>query len=108
MKKNSKYMTRALKSRDPRFKNVLGKLGYETVDMKAGEKKKSNIGVDANKAIENFHQQRQLQQPVVEPVVEQAQDDLSSLRAKYKDVFGKQPYYGWNEDKLRQMIAEGK
>ena len=28
MKKNSTYMTRALQSRDPRFANVLGRMGY--------------------------------------------------------------------------------
>lgn len=28
MKKNNSYMTRAMQARDPRFANVLGKLGF--------------------------------------------------------------------------------
>ncbi|MDF3606324.1 hypothetical protein PE067_09350 [Paracoccus sp. DMF-8] len=33
--KKSTYMDRAMKSRDPRFARVLGKLGYERRDMVA-------------------------------------------------------------------------
>ena len=35
--KKSTYMNRALKSRDPRFARILGKLGYERRDMVAAE-----------------------------------------------------------------------
>lgn len=35
--KNSGYMTRALRARDPRFAHILGKLGYERGDMTAVE-----------------------------------------------------------------------
>ena len=35
--KTSTYMDRALKSRDPRFARILGKLGYERRDMVAAE-----------------------------------------------------------------------
>ena len=35
--KKSTYMDRALKSRDPRFARILGKLGYERRDMVAAE-----------------------------------------------------------------------
>lgn len=31
--KASNYMNRALQSRDPRFKEILGKLGYERADI---------------------------------------------------------------------------
>nr|WP_278374927.1 hypothetical protein [Brucella anthropi] len=31
--KSSNYMNRALQSRDPRFKEILGKLGYERADI---------------------------------------------------------------------------
>ncbi|MBN8292826.1 hypothetical protein JI664_12700 [Rhodobacter sp. NTK016B] len=34
MKKNSGYMTRALRHRDPRFARILGRLGYEGRDMR--------------------------------------------------------------------------
>lgn len=35
MAKHSGYMDRAMKSRDPRFRRVLAKLGYERRDMVA-------------------------------------------------------------------------
>ena len=35
--KKSSYMDRALKSRDPRFARILGKLGYERRDMVASD-----------------------------------------------------------------------
>ena len=35
--KKSTYMTRALKSHDPRFARILGKLGYERRDLVAAE-----------------------------------------------------------------------
>jgi len=33
--KSKTYMTRAMRAQDPRFANVLGKLGYERGDMTA-------------------------------------------------------------------------
>jgi hypothetical protein len=33
--KSQSYMTRAMRAHDPRFANVLGKLGYERGDMTA-------------------------------------------------------------------------
>lgn len=35
MPKHSGYMDRAMKSRDPRFARILGKMGYERRDMVA-------------------------------------------------------------------------
>lgn len=35
--KSQSYMTRALRARDPRFANILGKLGYERSDMTAAD-----------------------------------------------------------------------
>lgn len=124
MKKNSKYMTRALKSNDPRYARILGKLGYQRRDLVAEDGKaprsKKKI-VDVSKEIENFHQQRQVQpDPIVqqesdqaivagtiqEQLEDQPKDDLISLRIKYKEVLGKQPYYGWDEETLRRKINE--
>ena len=35
-------------------------------------------------------------------------DDLTALRARYKEVVGKQPHMGWDADKLREKIAAAK
>jgi hypothetical protein len=31
-------------------------------------------------------------------------DNLTLLRAKYKELYGKKPFMGWKEDKLKEMI----
>ena len=71
----STYMDRALKSRDPRFARILGKLGYERRDMVA----------DAD--------------PVDDG------DDLTALRAEYQAKVGKKPFHGWGAETLREKIA---
>ncbi len=117
MKKNSKYMTRALKSRDPRFAKVLGKLGYDRRDMVSDD---DAVPKNYQKQVENFHKQRDSFESAVdlsndplvavdvdanlEPFI--PEEDLTSLRAKYRDVVGRQPYHGWNEETLRQKIKE--
>lgn len=73
------YMTRAMKSKDPRFARILSKLGYDRRDMVA-------------------------QSEPAEPV----QDDLTDLRAEYQEAVGKKPYHGWDADTLREKIAEAK
>ena len=78
--KKSTYMTRALKSHDPRFARILGKLGYERRDMVAAD-----------------------------PVADAASDDdLSALRAEYQEAVGKKAYHGWDADTLREKIAEAR
>lgn len=76
--KKSTYMDRALKSRDPRFARILGKLGYERRDMVAADPADSDA------------------------------DDLTTLRAEYQDVVGKRAYHGWREDELRAKIDAAK
>lgn len=76
--KKSTYMDRALKSRDPRFARILGRLGYERRDMVAADPADSDA------------------------------DDLTALRAEYQDVVGKRAYHGWDVDDLRGKIAAAK
>lgn len=92
--KSHSYMTRALRARDPRFANILGKLGYERRDMAAAEaggplehKSDGQIGGSLNP---------------------EASDDLTVLRAEYQEKVGKRPFHGWDEDTLTAKIAEAK
>lgn len=73
--KHSTYMDRALRSRDPRFARVLGKLGYATRHLVAKAPGASS------------------------------EDDLDAARARYQEVLGKRPYHGWSADELREKIA---
>lgn len=76
MTKSNTYMDRAMRSADPRFARVLGKLGYRRSDMVAK--------VDA----------------------ESQDDALTDLRAQYQEAAGKRAYHGWDADTLREKIAE--
>lgn len=78
----SGYMTRALQSRDPRFAQVLARLGYERRDV-----------VPAKPVP---------QSPDPQP------DDLAALRAEYQNAVGKRPYMGWDAEVLRLKIAAAK
>lgn len=74
----SGYMTRALKSRDPRYARVLRKMGYaEPTTAAAGPA----------------------------PSLE---DEMRALREEYEAVMGKRPYWGWDADELRERMAEAK
>ncbi|MGN6451394.1 MAG: hypothetical protein ACTHLK_22920 [Brucella intermedia] len=42
--KASNYMNRALQSRDPRFKEILGKLGYERADIVSRGEQADDLG----------------------------------------------------------------
>lgn len=75
--KRSSYMTRALKAHDPRFKRVLGKLGYGRSDLVADD-----------------------------PAKRPAEEDLPALRLAYEAKAGKKAYHGWDADVLRAKIAE--
>jgi hypothetical protein len=41
-----------------------------------------------------------------EPAQDEPEDELTTLRAEYKDKLGKQAYHGWDADTLREKIAE--
>ena len=76
MAKSNSYMDRAMRSADPRFARVLGKLGYQRSDM------------------------------VAKADAETQDDELTDLRAQYQDAVGKRAYHGWDADTLREKIAE--
>ena len=76
MTKSNSYMDRAMRSADPRFARVLGRLGYQRSDMAAK--------ADAEKQ----------------------EDELADLRAQYQDAVGKRAYHGWDAGTLREKIAE--
>ncbi|MEI4482224.1 MULTISPECIES: hypothetical protein [unclassified Phyllobacterium] len=78
MKTGNGYMTRALKSNDPRFARVLSKLGYNRSDM------------------------------VAEQVAPAKSEDLTELRAEYQRVVGKRPFNGWDAKELRAKITAAK
>lgn len=73
------YLTRAMKSRNPRFRRIFEKMGYDTKPMVAAE-----------------------------PAVEAPVDDLADLRAEYGEVVGKRPFMGWDAETLREKIAAAK
>lgn len=77
--KSQSYMTRALRARDPRYANILGRLGYNRTDMQADAPKR--------KAKPN---------------------DLKTLRDEYQDKVGKRAYHGWDAVTLKAKIAEAK
>lgn len=73
------YLTRAMKARDPRFRRIFAKMGYDTKPMAAEE-----------------------------PVAEAPVDELADLRAEYGEVVGKRPFMGWDAETLREKIAAAK
>lgn len=76
MTKSNSYMDRAMRSADPRFARILGKLGYQRSDMAAK--------ADAEKE----------------------EDELTELRSQYQEAVGKRAYHGWDAETLREKIAE--
>ncbi|MDX0572166.1 hypothetical protein GOD68_18220 [Sinorhizobium medicae] len=87
MKKNSSYMTRALRSNDRRFALVLGKLGHTAPLLRSIGKSKATTSSSTKPA---------------------ASDDLTALRVEYQDVVGKRPFHGWDAGTLKTKIAEAK
>lgn len=69
------YLNRALKARDPRYRRIFGKLGYDTAHMTA----------DAEPA--------------------SATVSIADLRTEYQNAFGKKPFAGWDAITLRDKIA---
>lgn len=89
MTNKNTYWTKAMKSRDPRFAQVLSRLGYATRHMQA----------DIAAPI--------VAVPASEPAPKaEVGEDLADLRAKYQEIFGKRPYHGWGADELRKRINE--
>ena len=76
MTKSNSYMDRAMRSADPRFARILGKLGYQRSDMAAK--------FDAEKE----------------------EDELTELRSQYQEAVGKRAYHGWSADEIRSKIDQ--
>ena len=76
MTKSNTYMDRAMRSADPRYARILGRLGYQRSDLAAATE------------------------------AEEAEDELSELRAQYQEAVGKRAYHGWDASTLREKIAE--
>lgn len=76
MTKSNTYMDRAMRSADPRFARILGKLGYQRSDLAAAT------------------------------LAAEAEDELTELRAQYQQVVGKRAYHSWDAETLREKIAE--
>lgn len=96
--KNSRYMDRAMRSSDPRFAKVLGKLGHvptKPAPPVGGVPKKppANIGGEPKP-------------PVPPKPSEVGGGDMAILRAQYEAKFGKRPFPGWNADALRTKLSE--
>jgi hypothetical protein len=87
--KKSSYMTRALTASDPRFARVLGKLGYERSDVIAAD------------PLDHDSDGKKGGSPSVKP-----SDDLTTLRTKYSEKFGKRPFHGWDAMTLTEKLAE--
>lgn len=84
MTNKTTYWDKALKSRDPRFAQVLSRLGYATRHMRA------DVAAPASESA---------------PKAEVG-EDLADLRAQYQEIVGKKPYHGWGADELRKRIDE--
>lgn len=82
--KSQSYMTRALQARDPRFATILGKLGYERADIRAGAMHAAPTRAHA------------------------PEEQLAATRTEYQTVVGKRPFHGWDIETLKVKIAEAK
>ena len=71
----SSYMTRALRSRDPRYARVLRKMGYAEPTTAAADPAPS------------------------------LEDEMRALREEYEAVMGRRPFMGWSRDVLLEKIA---
>ncbi len=91
--RSQSYMTRALKARDPRFADILGKLGYGRRDIVAA-------AIDPH-PLDHDRDGRKGGAPKPE-----ASADLTAARALYEEAVGKRPFYGWDVDTLMAKIAE--
>lgn len=89
MKSSDGYLTRAMRSQDPRYLQVLLRLGYSLPNPPAPTSGGAQV------------------MPASEPDDESAEDAaLKKAREEYERVVGKRPYYAWDAAELRRRIAE--
>lgn len=79
------------------------RMTYGTRRLKAGDDFEATRGyARVLTAIGKAHPAGEVAKPAKLP----AHDAISLLRAEYERVHGKRPFMGWDEDKLREKIAE--
>ena len=114
----SGYMTRALQARDPRFAQVLGRLGYDRRDMVAGSDPVQSIArtkpktseADRKTAASGAGPTLKIKRPTTSAPIPPVDDDdaLAAARAEYAEAVGKRAFHGWNVTTLRARIAAAK
>ena len=97
--KSISYMERAMRSRDPRYARVLGKLGYGRRDMRATEVVETPRRVQID-PLDHDGDGRKGGSPKIE-----SSQELIALRDEYERALGKKPFSGWDADTLRAKIS---
>lgn len=90
MKKSNSYFDRAMRHPDPRYRQILERMGYRTRVMKPADISEELTGQPAEVVL------------VDEPEV------LARTRDEYKAAFGRAPYHGWGVALLRDKIEKAK
>ncbi|THV13738.1 hypothetical protein [Rhizobium rhizophilum] len=90
--KSHSYMTRALRARDPRFANILGKLGYERRDL---------VVTETSHPLDHDGDGRK-----GGSLKREASDNLTALRKKYQTKTGKRPFRQWDAATIEAKLAE--
>lgn len=98
MTRKNYYMDRALRHRDPRYAQLLGKLGYSTRHMVAAD--------DAVTAPAKPHPLEHDGDGRKGGAKAGAGHDIKDLREQYQEIIGKRPFPGWDADELRKRIDE--
>lgn len=97
--KSQGYLTRAMQSSDPRFLQVLLRVGYvlpSDHDSTPAPSPSVPVASPATPAT-----------VAPEPDEETAEDkELKKVREDYERVTGKRPYYAWDAAELRRRIAD--
>lgn len=95
--RHSKYMSRALASKDGRFAVVLGRLGHIAPISSPSADKMQSIGPALPTSSLGLSSDDG-----------QAAGELTALRVEYQAVVGTKPYHGWDAETLRTKIAAAK
>lgn len=103
MKQNG-YMTRALRSRDPRFAKVLTRLGYTSAAPTAAPAKELPQRKQRSDPLD--HDKDGRKGGAVKRTSDPAGGDLAALRVEYEQKIGRKPFMGWDAAALRAKIAE--
>jgi hypothetical protein len=92
--KSQGYLNRAMQSSDPRYLQVLLRLGYviPSAPMPGGQA--APAPAPAATA------------PAPEPEDTAEEKELKKVREEYERVTGKRPYYAWEAAELRRRIAD--